>query len=187
MGAAIQRSADSMSALCLYRRVLGARFDLLPDVLKRFHDRPAGGCARGTFRVVRGNGPVRNTIAGLLRMPRAGENVPVRLEVVVNGDRERWLRHFPGRCTRTVQWANGNLLMERLGLTSFSSALIVEGSRLSYEFQRAWFAGIPLPVWLSPHVDGHVDAGETGWRVVVRVFAPLIGEIVHYEGRIEPE
>jgi Domain of unknown function (DUF4166) len=176
-----------MASLSLYRRVLGARFDELPEVLKRFHDGARGGRARGTFRVVRGDGMVRNIVAALLRMPRAGENVPIRLEVVVAGDRERWLRYFLGRCTATVQWADGNLLMERYGLSSFSSALVVQGSRMQYEFRRAWFAGIPLPVWLSPYVDGYVDAGEIGWRVTVHIFAPFLGEIIHYEGWVEPE
>ncbi len=176
-----------MATLSLYRRVLGAGFEQLPEVLRRFHDGPRGGSARGTFRVVRGDGMVRKIVAGLLRMPRAGENVPIWLEIKVSGDREQWLRHFPGRCTRTVQWADGNLLMERFGLTSFSSALVVRGSRVHYEFRQAWFAGIPLPLWLSPYVDGYVDAAENGWRVAVHIFAPFLGEIVHYEGWIEPE
>jgi hypothetical protein len=176
-----------MSSPSLYRRVLGTRFDELPEVLKRFHDAGTGGRARGTFRVVRGNGFVRNAVAGLLRFPRAGERVPIVLEIVVDGDRELWLRHFPGRCTRTVQWADGDLLMERFGLSSFSSALVVRGSRVCYEFRRAWFAGVPLPIWLSPYVVGYVDASDTGWRVVVHLFAPCLGEIIHYEGWVEPE
>ena len=176
-----------MTAQSLYRRVLGSHFDELPEVLKRFHHGVGGGSGRGTFRVVRGDGTVRDIVAGMLRMPRAGENVPIHLEVKVNGDRERWLRHFPDRCTRTVQWADGNLLMERFGLTSFSSALVVHGSRVHYEFRRAWFAGILLPVWISPYVDGCVDAGDTGWQVSVHIFAPFLGEIVRYEGWVEPE
>jgi hypothetical protein len=109
------------------------------------------------------------------------------LEVIVEGQSERWNRHFPGRCTATLQWADGSLLMERLGLHSFSSSLVIEGSRVHYLFQRAWFAGIPLPAWLSPHVESFVDAGDTGWWVVVHVFAPFLGEIIHYEGWVEPE
>ena len=159
----------------------------LPEVLKRFHDGRKRGQRRGTFRVVRGDGMVRNIVAGLLQMPRAGENVPIRLEIKVKRRSRAVAPTFPGRCTRTVQWADGNLLMERFGLTSFSSALVVRGSRVHYEFRRAWFAGIPLPVWLSPYVDGYVDAGETGWRVTVHIFAPFLGEIVHYEGWVEPE
>ena len=155
-----------MASLGLYRRVLGARFDELPDVLKRFHDGTAGARPTGRFGSCVGRGRSGISWRTLLRLPRAGESVPIRLEVVVEGDRERWVRHFPGRRTKTVQWADGNLLMERFGLTSFSSALVVQGSRLRYEFRRAWFAGIPLPLWISPYVDGYVDAGETGWRVV---------------------
>jgi hypothetical protein len=176
-----------MASLGLYRRVLGARFDDLPDVLKRFHDGTTGSSARGAMRVVRGDGLVRQFVAELLRLPRAGESVPIRLEVEVDGDRERWLRQFPGRRTTTVQWAEGNLLMERIGPTTFSSALVVQGSRLRYEFRRAWFAGIPLPLWISPYVDGYADAGEAGWQVSVHIFAPFLGEIVHYEGWVEPE
>ncbi len=74
-----------MTSLSLYRRVLGPHFDELPEVLKRFHDNAGGGHARGSFRVVRGDGIVRNIVAGMLRMPRAGENVPIHLEVKVNG------------------------------------------------------------------------------------------------------
>jgi hypothetical protein len=176
-----------VSSCGLYRRVLGSHFDELPAVLKQFHDRAEGGRACGTFRVVRGDGVIRNTVAELLRMPRAGEHVAILLEVIVEGNRERWLRHFPGRCTRTVQWADGNVLMERFGPVSFSSAVVVQGTRMRYEFVRAWFAGVPLPAWLSPFVDGYVDAGDTGWRVAVHIFAPFLGEIVQYEGWVEPE
>jgi hypothetical protein len=176
-----------VSSSSLYRRVLGVHFDELPPVLKQFHDRAEGGRARGIFRVVRADGVVRHVVAELLRMPRAGEHVEVLLEVIVEGNRERWLRHFPGRCTRTVQWAADNVLMERIGPVSFSSTIAVQGSRMRYEFVRAWFAGVPLPVWLSPYVDGYVDAGDTGWRVAVHIFAPFLGEIVDYEGWVEPE
>jgi hypothetical protein len=171
----------------VYRRVLGARFDQLPAILRNFHDAAGGSRARGTFQITRGDGLLRNAVAALLGFPRAGKDVPVRLEVRVEGDRERWLRHFPGRTLITTQWAEGQVLMESIGSTSFSSAIDIHGSRLSYEFRRAWFVGIPLPAWLSPYVDGRVDAGETGWSVAVHVYAPFLGKIVQYEGWVEPE
>jgi Domain of unknown function (DUF4166) len=171
----------------LYRRLLGDQLDTLPEVLRRFHDAPEGGRARATFQVERGAGRFRNAVASLLGMPRAGRDVPVRLEVRVDGDRERWVRHFPGRTVVTTQWAEGGLLIEAFGLTSFSSAVVVDRSSLCYEFRRAWFAGVALPAWLSPYVDGRVQAGDGGWNVVVHVFAPFLGEIVHYEGWVEPE
>lgn len=171
----------------LYRRILGARFEALPDVLRRFHDTPGGGRAHGTLQVERPEGRFRNALASLLGLPEAGRDVPVRLEVEVEGDRERWVRHLQGRRLETVQWARGGLLMERYGPTAFASALVIEGSCLRYEFRRAWVTGVRLPRRLSPRVDGRVDAGDGGWRVAVRIGAPCLGELVHYEGWVEPE
>jgi hypothetical protein len=119
-------------------------------------------------------------------MPEAGDR-SVRLQVIVEGQRERWIRHFDGRRLETVQWAQGNLLMEAVGPVAFSSTLVLDGSRLRYEFQRAWFAGIVLPRALSPFVEGKVDAGDAGWDLSVRIRAPYLGELVCYEGWIEPE
>jgi hypothetical protein len=171
----------------LYRRILGARFDALPPVLRRFHDADGGGQARGTFQVGRGTGWLRNAIASILGLPRAGAEVPVRLCVTVDGDRERWTRDFGGHRVETIQWARGELLMEAIGPVHFSTALVLDGSRLTYEFRRTWFAGVPIPRWLSPGVDSYVDAGDAGWFVVVHVLAPFLGELVRYEGWIEPE
>jgi hypothetical protein len=71
--------------------------------------------------------------------------------------------------------------------TFFSSTLAVDGSRLHYQFGRAWFAGIPIPRRLGPSVETCVDAGDAEWRVMVRISAPLFGELVRYEGWVEPE
>lgn len=130
---------------------------------------------------------MRNALASLLGLPAAGQNVSVRVEVKVEGDRERWVRQFEGRRVETVQWLHGGLLMESFGATTFSSSLAIEGPCLRYEFRRAWFAGIPLPRRLAPFVDGRVYAGDGGWRVAIRISAPLLGELVRYEGWVEPE
>ncbi|MGH7140162.1 MAG: DUF4166 domain-containing protein [Pirellulales bacterium] len=174
------------SAQSLYRRILDERFDSLPEVLRRFHDMPRGGRAHGTLQVKLAGGRLSNILASLLGLPEAGNNISTVVEVKVEGDRERWVRHFEGRRVETVQWVHAGLLMESFGATTFSSALTIEGSCLRYEFRRAWFAGIRLPRRLAPFVDGRVYGGDGGWRVVVRVSAPLLGELLHYEGWIEP-
>ena len=112
----------------LYRRVLGDdRFSALPGVLQRFHDAPTGGRARGTIDVTRGPGWLRNLVASLMGLPRSERDAPVVLEVRVEGERERWVRHLQGRRLVTVQWARGDLLMESFGPSFFSSKLEVEG------------------------------------------------------------
>jgi hypothetical protein len=176
-----------MASESLYRRILGPRFDALPEVLHRFHDAPGGGRARGTFTVERAPGWLRNGLATLLGLPQAAAEVPVRLEVVLEGDREHWVRHFGDRRVETVQWASAGLLMERFGPVSFSSALVLDGSCLRYQFARAWYLALPLPRWLAPSAEGSADAGSGGWRVSVRISAPILGELVRYEGWVEPE
>src|SRR4029077_16791550 len=96
----------------LYRRILGARFDSLPEVLRRFHDTPGGGRARGTLQVERAARRLRNALASRLGLPEPGTDVSIRLEVKDEGERERWIRHLQGRRLETVQWAQGDLLME---------------------------------------------------------------------------
>jgi hypothetical protein len=184
----IQRVEEAaLASKSLYLRVLGPRFEELPPVLQRFHNDTGGGRARGTFRVERGPGRLRDAVATLLGLPRAGDRVAVRLRIVKEKDRERWIRYFGEQRVSTTQWDHGEVLLERNGPVSFSSELVIRGSRLMYKFRRAWLAGIPLPLGLSPYIDSYVDAGENGWRVVVHVFAPFLGEIVHYEGWVEPE
>jgi hypothetical protein len=139
------------------------------------------------FRVERGRGRLRNLLASLSGFPKAGAEVPVALEVEVVGSRERWNRRFPGRTFTTWQWADGELLMERVGSIVFSSSLEIDGPYLRYPFRRAWLLGFPLPKRLSPHVVGWVRAGDLGWQVVVHISVPLLGELVHYEGWVEPE
>ena len=133
----------------LYRRLLGPRFDELPETLRRFHDAAGGGKAQGVFQVKRGRGWLRNTVASLLGFPRAGTDVPVVLDVVVAGDRERWCRDFAGKKLVSTQWEHGELLIEKFGVGSFSSRVRLDGADLVYEFCRAWLAGVPLPSWLA--------------------------------------
>jgi hypothetical protein len=78
-------------------------------------------------------------------------------------------------------------LIEQYGMNSFSCNLRINGDELLYEFRQAWLAGIPLPWWASPWVEGVVKCEEDGWRVVTGVFAPVLGKILHYEGLVRPE
>ncbi len=116
-----------MSADCLYRRVLGPRFDELPEVLRQFHATVHGGRARGTFRVVRGKGLLRNTVAICCACPGP--------ERTCRSAWKSWSREIAsggfatsrGGARGRSNGPTGNLLMERFGLCSFSSALVVQG------------------------------------------------------------
>ncbi len=146
-----------------------------------------GAAARGTFRVVRAGGWLRNALASLLGLPRPGSDVPIQLHVTVEGERERWVRDFGGHRVVTVQWAHGDVLMESSGWTSLAAELVIDGSRLRYVFRRAWFAGIPIRADCLLRSRALWRPAETGWSVLVRLSLPMLGELIRYEGWIEPE
>src|SRR5262245_17048141 len=111
----------------LYRRLLGDAFDALPPSLRDFHDVQRERCFRAVFRITRGKGPLCGLLCRLGRLPPAGEQVPMRLRVVAEGQRERWVRHFGSHRLESVQWAAGGLMVESVGPLRLAFRLTVEG------------------------------------------------------------
>lgn len=170
----------------LYRRALGKAFDDLPPVLRAFHDHPTGGIAQGSFRVTRPPGHLRAIIATLMRLPRPGEDIPVRLRVRTEGNSERWLRDFGSQCLETRQWISQDLLIEAAGPLRFAHRVRADSAGMDFQFVRCRLFGLPLPNRLSPHINAVVRACESGWWVQVRIEVPLLGLLTQYEGEIKP-
>ncbi|WP_437313306.1 DUF4166 domain-containing protein [Sorangium sp. So ce385] len=173
----------------LYPALLGAAWAALAPPVQALH---AGGArARGRFRVRRGRGLAARLLAALLRMPAAAEDVVVTLAVEPSGDGERWIRSFGGRLLCSSQWRSGELLVEALGLIQCWFRLRAEGGALVFEQARSTFGlrgfGLPLPRWLAPRVEGRAEPSRDEVRVDVRIFAPIAGLLVAYEGRVTGE
>jgi Domain of unknown function (DUF4166) len=179
--------AATANLLPLYRRLLGDAFDRLPPVWRRFHDSPTGGSGSGTFRVTRGKGRLANLLANLGGLPRAGDAVPVRLRVVVEGERERWVREFPACRMETVQWARDGLLVEAVGPVRLGLRVQPEGEVLRFDVVRAWVLGVPVPRWLAPRASAVTVARDDAWEVDVSLAAPLLGLLVRYQGLLTPD
>jgi Domain of unknown function (DUF4166) len=171
----------------LYRRLLGEAFETLPAALRDFHGRAGGGTARGVLCVTRGKGWLANALADRMRLPAQGDQVAMRLRVLVEGDRERWVRDFDGVRMETGQWLHAGLLVEAAGplRAGFRVAAGLEGLR--FELARAWLFALPLPRALVPHTTAEARAEESGWRIDVRVEAPFIGLLARYHGGVVPE
>ncbi len=166
----------------VYRRLLGPALDALPRTLRDFHDVETEWRGHARFRISRGRGRLRNLVAALGRLPPSGEDVPVRLRVVAEGPRERWLREFGGHKFESVQWPQDGLLMESLGALRLGFRVTVEPPALRLEPVRAWVLGVPWPLALAPTGEGEEVGRADGCAVVVRACAPLLGELVRYEG-----
>ena len=171
-----------MAATSLYRRILGDKLDLLPQPMRNFHDSPVGGRAHGQFRVLRGYGRFRGWLASLLGFPPTASNVLLKLEVLVEDERERWIRHFGHHHMETMQWQSRNLLIEAGGPMRFGFELIVDETGLRYRLVRAWCCWVPLPRLLSPRLEAIEIHREGGWDVEVRFSLPVVGLLIRYEG-----
>lgn len=114
--------------------------------------------ADGRAVVERGAGLLAGMVAGLMRFPKAGRDVPVTVTFRVEQECERWRRTFGDNSSASTfesiqaQGEGGfdRLLSERFGPFSFGLALVVEDARLWLVVRRWSFAGLPLPpAWAS--------------------------------------
>jgi len=171
----------------LYRRCVGVEYDALPTILRHFHDAETGASALGIFRITRGQGVVRNVLANLMALPKAGEQVTVHLKVKVERGGERWIRHFDSQCLITEQWIQNGLLVEAAGPIRFGFRLSADGESMGFEMERCWLMALPLPLFLAPRVSARVTGRETSWWAMVQVELPMIGMLARYEGEMVPQ
>lgn len=178
--------ADAAPA-SLYRSVIGDDFDRLPDSLRQFHELPHGGRATGHFEIERGASMLARLVALLLRLPLAGTDIPLKLDVAVDGLRERWVRDFAGRCLNSTQWTRNGMLIERVGLGQFGFDLVADDDGLRFVSKRLWLLSIPVPSFLSPRITATAVAVEQGWRVAMTMTLPWGALLLRYDGNVIPE
>jgi hypothetical protein len=175
-----------MDSKTLYQHLLGRDFDRLPAVLHRFHGLPTGGQATGTLTVKHGKGLIRHWAAWLLRLPRPGENIPVRVQVRVKGRNEIWIRHFGRQCIRTVQWQEDGYLIEKAGPLCFVFKVRGDEQGLRFDFQHNRLMGIKLPYLISLRADAIAEGTGDSWQITVNITSPLLGVLASYRGRVHP-
>lgn len=176
-----------MNSQSLYQRVLGADYAKLPLILQQFHSLPEGGCAAGIIAVEQGEGVLRHLAASILRLPKAGGKIPLRLQVVPQDDREVWIRHFDGQRLETLQWQEGSCLVEKAGPLCFVFQLTADEHGLTFLPHSSRMRGIRIPDRMALRVNAHARGMEDRWRIEVTITAPLLGIIATYKGEIVPQ
>jgi hypothetical protein len=171
----------------LYRRLLGGAFDTLPAVLRCFHEQEAGGSARLVFHVSHGDAWLCRAAAKIARLPEPGAEVRGCLRVVVEGERERWVREMDGRRIETLQWHADGRLVEATGLLRLGFEVTGDADGLRFRSVRGWLGGLPLLPPLLPKVTASIVGQRAGWWVTVRVELPVLGLLMQYEGEAIPE
>lgn len=175
----------------LYARVLGADFDLLPAPLRALHQPGTESHWTGRARIRRGKGVLAGPVARLFGFPAAGEDVPVSVRFRTDAQGvEEWQRNFGGRrMVSTQEEGHGpiaGLIVERFGPFAFALALLWQGDRLTL-IPRHWrFFGLPLPRALGPFGETFEREADGRFTFHVEIALPLLGEIVRYEGWLNP-
>lgn len=176
----------------LYTRMVGQDgWANLSEPVRRLHQGHLQGAGRFTIR--RGESSVARAIARLMRLPSAGTDVPVHLEVTTHARGERWARTF-GTDTPLVteQWAGADgQLIERIGPTEVRYRLEVAGGALYYRHAgtvlRLGPIRLPLPRSFAPRIAARESAltNENSTHISVEVSHPLVGRLISYKGFIE--
>lgn len=172
----------------LYRRLLGDRWDSLPEPLRTLHSAPA---AAGAATVEAGGNLLARLAARFFRFPEAGQDIPIQVSFQRENDAELWTRTFAGKSFSSLQsegrGLSERLLVEQFGAFRFGFALPAEAGKLSLVLRRWSVFGLPLPLLFAPRGNSFEYVAEGRFCFHVEITHPITGLIVRYEGWLVPE
>ena len=171
----------------LFQKLLGASFYSLPPSVRMLHGIRGSGRYAGRATIMRGRNPLARLFANIAGLPAAREDVAVTVAFETDAGGETWRRDFGGHPLHTRVRRLGGSLVERLGPLQFRFALHVHDGVLWWQAVGVRLFGVlPLPVsWFA---DVHCRESEQDGRYTFLVEAslPLVGQLIRYEGWLEP-
>jgi hypothetical protein len=169
----------------LYRRVMGARFDVLPNSVRAMHEIWRDGGAEGEAEV---EGPANRPgriIARVMGFPAPGRT-HVQVGFSERDGVETWTRKFGAhRFTSRLSQA-GHRLVERFGPLRFEFDLPSDDSGLTMVMRRWSCLRVPLPMFLAPRSVAREWEDGGRFHFDVPIALPLVGRVVRYRGWLRP-
>lgn len=169
----------------MYRALLGAQFDALPEAVRAVHSGEASTMLTGRCDVERGASRLSALIGLVAGLPKAGRDVPLRVRIERDAARECWTREFAGRPMRSVLCAREGVLEERLGPGTFRFALERFPGGLRWRLVGARILGVPMPLAWFAGVEARESAEDGAYRFDVCARLPVAGLLVRYRGALE--
>ncbi|SEN06691.1 protein of unknown function [Luteibacter sp. UNCMF331Sha3.1] len=166
----------------LYAQAMGAEFDRLDDVVRRFHSlrgrvRLAGRCTV--------DGPtswVGRCFGRIVGVPVTRVEDDFVFELDADATQERWTRRFPHMTMRSRMRLADGQLVERLGPVAFRFRLHVVDGGLDMALVRMTVLGLPWPRWLAPSITARETGREGHFHFEVAASLPILGRVTAYEG-----
>ena len=170
----------------LYARVLGRRFELLPEQVRALHRTSTASLWRGVADVDRGTSLLARIAAAIAGLPRPGRGVPLTVSFAPAGRGETWSRDFGGRIFRSRQAQDGPQIRESVGPSRLSFDPVVTGDGgLSLRLAGVSVLGLPLPRALWPGIETREWEEGGRYRFSVEARLPVGGLLVRYSGSLE--
>jgi hypothetical protein len=167
-----------------FETALGEQFERAPPAVRAAHR--AGPVTRlcGSATVDGASSPLAALFAWLFGMPRAAQNIPVRVTMRLEAEQEVWTRRFGDRRMESrLRAIAPGIVRESFGPFGFDMKMRVEEGVLSMTVV-GWRVGpIPLPAWFAPRSTAtETEDAEGRFRFDVPIVLPLIGRLTHYSG-----
>jgi Domain of unknown function (DUF4166) len=168
----------------VFPSLLGAAFSLLDPKLQWVH----GGEDRdlkGTVTVQRGTSVIAKILALLTSLPPTLSDSPIRVQIEMVGDQERWIRTYAGRYVMSsTLYKKGGALVERVGLAALRFLVVARDAGMDWQLQRMSMLGIPLSTrWFE--ISARVDIQQGHYHFLIDSALRGVGRIVRYEGLLD--
>lgn len=178
-----------MTSLALFPALLGDdTWHALPAAVRAMHGAAPILHANGLADVAgAGHFPAR-CLRRLLGLPAPGLQQALALTIERHGTRETWIRRFTGRRMQSVldRRPDSPLLYERLGRATLGFALRHDGDAIDWQLRSVHVLGLPLPRALHGRVLSRSGMRDGRYHFSVDVRLPLLGQLIAYEGWLEP-
>ncbi len=171
----------------LFGRLLGAKFDALPEPIRSMHAVSSLQASEGHCTVARGRNRIARLIAALLRLPSDCPEAQIQVYMHRHGASEAWERRIATRSfVSRLRGLDGRHVVETIGPVAFHFELLANASKLSMVLRGARIFGIAWPERLWPRISAHETVVDGKFHFDVSAALPLIGLVVAYHGTLAP-
>jgi predicted DCC family thiol-disulfide oxidoreductase YuxK len=172
----------------LLRNILGARFDDMPEAVRRMHGMETTQDAVGTSRVMGGINPLSRLVRVVAGLPAPARRAPAHIRFINGPDREEWDRQFGGSRFCTVMTQEGQHLAEQLVALPLTFVYEVRAGHRGFSLHvvKVRFLGLPLPRPLRPAVAARASEWRGRYRFSILAGFWFCGRVVGYYGWLDP-